>query len=503
MKKQILVVTVISVLISTTVKSQESIVFDKQYLFDGRNNYIKDFKQTPDGGFICGGLIGYEMFDERFLLFKTDSLGEVEWYKYQDSVSVNSDLWAVDITKTGNYVGFGITQENPEWHQSGAIVMYDETGDTLWSKQYAFNSLSVDGEKTKVYFYDGKYTRDNSLIAAGCIQDPGIINAHNPIVVKTNLVGDTLWTWRLCNVDNTIVIESIDETIEGEYIAVGRADLPINDNKVTWAPQRGFIVKLSPNGELIFLKEWTDIDYNYFTDVAINSNNELVISGVYWKHPTDDNSTYHTLLVKTDSVGETYFYRQIEYGKNIGANAIAVSVTGEICVASMYGSMLGYENWKYDVLLQKFSNTGEILFTDYIGGQNTENWPYAVVSTIDNGFAFCGAYTTDTGPQSWLVKVDSLGNGVYNEGWINSVNENMLLSGITIYPNPAQEIVNFSIPFDYSSFEVSILSFEGKEIKVFNKSDSFFYIGDLSNGIYLVRIIVNNQMFYQKLVINQ
>jgi hypothetical protein len=268
-------------------------------LFDGRNNYIKDFKQTPDGGFICSGLIGFEMFDERFLLFKTDSLGEVEWYKYQDSVSVNSDLWAVDITKTGNFVGFGVTQENPDWHQSGAIVMYSEFGDTLWSKQYAFDSRFLVGEKIEMAFYDGKYTRDNSLIAAGATIDPGIYYGVNPIVVKTNLMGDTLWTWRLLNVDNNIVIESIDETIEGDYIAVGRADLPIIDNKVTWAPQRGFIVKLSPNGELIYLKEWTDIDYNYFTDVAISSNNELVISGVYWNHPTDDNSTYHTLLVKS------------------------------------------------------------------------------------------------------------------------------------------------------------------------------------------------------------
>jgi hypothetical protein len=483
--------------------SQESIVFDKQYLFDNRNNYIKDFKQTPDGGFICGGSIGFEMFDERFLLFKTDSLGEVEWYKYQDSVSVNSDLWAVDITKTGNYVGFGVTQENPEWHSCGAIVMYNNIGETLWTKQYAFEHPSINDMFSMITFYDGLYTSDNSLVVAGAIKDDNLgSSAPNPIVVKTNLIGDTLWTWRLFNVDNKIVIESIDETIEGDYIAVGRADLPIIPEDKTYAPQRGFIVKLSSSGEQIYLKEWTDIDYNYFTDVAINSNNELVISGVYWKHPTDDNSTGHTLLVKTDSIGGTIFYKQIQYGKNVGANAIAISVTDEICVTSMYESLLGYINWKYDVLLQKFSNSGEILFTDYIGGQNTENWPYAVVSTNDNGFAFCGAYTTNSGPRSWLVKVDSLGNGVYNEGWINIINSNQMLSLINIYPNPAQEIINISFPFEYSAFNATILNLEGKEIKVFDESETNFYIGDLCNGVYLVKIIANNQMFYQKLVIN-
>jgi len=443
------------------------------------------------------------MFDERFLLFKTDSLGEVEWYKYQDSVSVNSDLWAVDITKTGNYVGFGITQENPEWHQSGAIVMYDETGDTLWSKQYAFNSLFVDGEKTRIFFNDGKYTRDNSLIAAGCIQDPGVINAHNPIVVKTNLVGDTLWTWRLFNVDNTIVIESIDETNEGDYIAVGRADLPINDNKVTWAPQRGFIVKLSPNGELIFLKEWTDIDYNYFTDVAINSNNELVISGVYWKHPTDDNSTYHTLLVKTDSIGETIFYKQIEYGKNCAGIGVVTDNSDNICLMTMFGAPEDSSGvWGFEVLLQKYYDNGNFGWEKSIGGVYITNWPYAIVSTNDDGFAFCGLYSiANDHNYSWVVKTDSLGNGNYQQGWINSISKINIDLGINIYPNPVSDIVTVETLHSNENFDMWVYDLSGRNImSFFNISEiKTFSVKDLLNGIYIIKIKSNDRVFTGKL----
>jgi len=199
-------------LLSSVLSAQESIMFDKQFIFDNHGSYPRDLKQTTDGGYICAGGIGFSMYDERYLLFKTDSLGELEWYTYSDSPAVNSNLHAVDLTKTGGYVGIGCTQDNPDWHNSGAIVMYDSLGGTLWTKQYAFQHPSIDGLNSMIYFYDGLFTSDNSLVAAGAIKDDNLGSDPNPIVVKTNIAGDTLWTWRLYNTDNTIIINSIAET---------------------------------------------------------------------------------------------------------------------------------------------------------------------------------------------------------------------------------------------------------------------------------------------------
>lgn len=503
MKNLNLILLLAASICSNTLFAQESIVFDKQYSFD-YGNYIKDFEQTQDGGFICAGGIGFAMFDIRFLLFKTDSYGEVEFCKYQDTPSINSDLFAVGVTKTGNYVGIGKTQENPDWHDSGAIVMYNSNGDTLWSKQYAFDNPTILDMKSYITFYNGICTSDNCILAVGAIRDRDLGNSWpNPLVVKTDIAGDTLWTWRLFNEQNRIVIESVAETKEGDYIAVGSADLPILSQEKNYAPQRGFIVKLSKDGELIFLEEWTDIDFNVFTDVAVNSNNEIVISGAAFRHPPEyPDDSYHSLLVKTDENGETIFYKEIFYGKNMTGTAISVSGSNGICLVSMYESLLGYANWKYDVLCQTFSNSGEILFNKYIGGKFIQNWPYSVISTMDGGFAFCGSYSTDTQVLSWLVKVDSLGNGDYNEGWINSVESIDSEAQIIIYPNPANDKISILLPIQGQFYNACIYNLEGKEIKHFTGCDNTMFVADLCNGIYVIRITTGNQVFNQKIIIN-
>lgn len=506
MKNQKLLLTLTVLLYCVKLLSQESIVFDKQYLFDERNNYIKGLKQTSDGGFICGGSIGFEMYDVRFLLFKTDSLGEVEFYKYQDSVSVNSDLRAVDITKTGNFVGFGKTQENPDWHSSGAIVMYNSEGDTLWTKQYAFQHPSIVGLYSMISFYDGIYTSDNSLVAAGSIKDDNLGDSDpNPIVVKTNIVGDTLWTWRLYNTDNTIVIESIAETHEGDYVAVGRADMPILSEDKTYAPQRGFIVKLSPEGELVYLKEWTDIEFNYFTDLAINNNGELVISGVCFRHPPGyPDDSYHSLLVKTDALGETILYEEIFYGKNCGGVGVITDNADDICLLIMFGAAADSNGvWGFEVLLQKYYNDGNLGWEKSIGGVYITNRPYAIASTKDNGFAFCGLYSTATQNFSWLVKVDSLGNGDYSEGWINDISSNYYDQEIHIYPNPANQNIHVQFLNEQNRFNISIFSLDGREIKRLENQSNSIFVGDLANGLYIIKINYDNRTYTKKIIVKR
>jgi hypothetical protein len=501
MKKTILILLSM-LLLSSVLNAQESIMFDKQFLFDDHGSYPKDLKQTPDGGYICGGGIGFGMYDVRYLLFKTDSLGDLEWYKYQDNPSINSDLWAVDLTKTGGYVGIGCTQDNPDWHNSGAIVMYDSLGDTLWTKQYAFDNPFIRGTKYEINFYDGKCTNDNCILAVGGINTTESSDV-NPIIIKTNLQGDTLWTWRLNEEENNIKIMSVAETQEGDYVAVGSADMPILSEDKTYALQRGFIVKLSADGELIYLKEWTDIDYNLFDDVAINSEGELLIAGTYFYDPPE-YPNYYALLVKTDENGETIFYKQIVYGKNIGIRTISVPENDEINLVLMYESLLGWEAWHYDVSLQRYTNEGDLLWTQYIGGQDVDAWPYSVISTNDNGVAFCGLYHVSyDNNYSWLVKTDSLGNGPYGQGWINSIHEINSSQDVDLYPNPAKDIVNIKLPMRNHGFDVEIFGFDGRLIKRLNNQHNTIFVGDLKNGAYILKIISEKQIFIKKILIQK
>jgi hypothetical protein len=503
MKKTILILLSM-LLLSSVLNAQESIMFDKQFLFDDHGSYPRDLKQTPDGGYVCAGGIGFSMYDDRYLLFKTDSLGELEWYNYSDSSAVHSTLWAVDLTKTGGYVGIGSTQDNPDWHNSGAIVMYDSLGDTLWTKQYAFNNPFIPGTKYGIFFNDGKCTSDNCILAAGSIMEDNLGTDPNPIVVKTNLQGDTLWTWRLFEEGNRIIIMSVAETQEGDYVAVGRADKPIVDTeKTTYAPQRGFIVKISQAGELIYLKEWTDIDYNLFDDVAINSEGELLIAGTYFNHPPEfpDDENFG-LLLKTDSYGNTVFFKTIEYGIGLHGFTVNVSSSNDIVFVGYFAVPLTLD-WKHDVLLRKYSNNGDLLWSRNIGDKEAYDWPYSVITTNDNGIAFCGLYSPDTGNYSWLVKTDSLGNGVYSDGWINDITINDYDQEIRIYPNPANQNINVQFQNEQNRFNVSIFSFDGRAVKHIENSSNTVYVGDLTNGLYLLKITLDNRSITKKIMVKR
>ncbi len=497
MKLLNLIVLIAITCITTNAFCQQSIVFDKQYSFDNQGSYPKDFKQTPDGGYICAGSIGFAMFDIRFLLFKTDSLGNLEWYKYQNNPSVDCDLWAVDITKTGSYVGIGVSLDNPNWHHSAAIVMYNNYGDTLWSKQYAFPITGNASLQSKMYFYDGLCTEDNSILAVGSIVDSSF---SNPLVVKTDMNGDTLWTWRLHKVQNTIVLESVAETADGDYVAVGRAEVQVLDSsKTDAAPNRGIIVKLNPDGELIYLKEWTDVDFNVFKDIYIDKDGNFVIVGTYIIYEPD--VSYHVLLVKTDANGNTMYYRQISYGRFDSGMCLTCDINNNIYLLNMYTTPLA-EDWPDDVLLQKYTPDGELLWQHSIGGQNIQNWPYEIVSTTDGGIAFCGLYHSD-GNYSWLVKTDSLGNGPYGPGWINAVPENNFNAEVKVYPNPADQ--NISIKSSQAGLAMIIEFYDiyGRLIKTEGIADNHVYVGDLNNGNYIIRIITGNKTYVKKLMINR
>jgi hypothetical protein len=408
----------------------------------------------------------------------------------------------VDITETGNYIGIGTTMDNPDWHESGAIVMYDSNGDTLWTRQYAFNYPDDENYKYKVNFYCGLFSKDNSIVSGGTIANYNS-DYCDPLIVKTNIAGDTLWTWRIFKGDDQIVINSITETKDGDYVAVGKADKPILSEGKTYAPQRGFIVKLRPNGELIYLKEWTDIEFNYFTDVAINQNGELLISGVYFQHPpVFPDDSYHALLVKTNADGETIFYKQVKYGKNCNGVSVANMSNNDIALIIMFGAPEDLDGvWGFETLLQKYSNSGEIEWTKSIGGVGITNWPYSLISTFDNGSAFCGLYGLNIGNYSWLVKADSLGNGVYEHGWINDISANYLNEEIQIYPNPVNQNLNICIINETYNFNATIHSLDGKEVKYIENQYNSVFVGDLPDGLYIIKITLNNKTYTKKIIV--
>ena len=509
MKKQILVVTFISVLISTFLQAQESIVFDKRYFFDN-GGILTCGKQTNDTGYIAVGYYSQSMVDDSYLIMKTDSVGNMKWYNYFGMQG--SRLWGVDITIDGDYIAAGASLDNPEWKERAVLIKYNQSGDSIWKKEYLSPNTPGDTVFSKTFFYDLICTRDTAIVAVGgCNFSDGLYHGGSgtdPFVVKTDYNGDTIWTWRAYvqndpeyGVSNVVYFSSIAETPEGDYIAVGHSDYPVVLNNKT-GPNGGVLAKFSKNGELLFFKEFHDIAYTIFCDVEIDSQGNIIVFGDKINYENYDSLGIESgLVVKFDADGNVLFYRLISSIKSVVGKAGCVSKNDEILFAGLLIPPDELE-WRQDTWLINYNSNGEKLWDKTIGGQNTDEIVFDLNFTNDNGIIIYGAYhQSNQNLYGWIVKTDSIGNGVYEQGWQNSINHVQFISDVTVYPNPASDFVSIDLPDLTTSYDLSIYNMTGQLVycKENNNEKMCIYIEDYPEGNYIIKIQSDKMVYTGKL----
>ena len=81
-------------------------------------------------------------------------------------------------------------------------------------------------------------------------------------------------------------------------------------------------------------------------------------------------------------------------------------------------------------------------------------------------------------------------------------NENFALNELKTYPNPVNDILNFS--FDKEITAVSIINLLGQEVlsKSLNNNETSINVADLAAGAYLVKVLSGNEIKTVKVVKN-
>lgn len=72
---------------------------------------------------------------------------------------------------------------------------------------------------------------------------------------------------------------------------------------------------------------------------------------------------------------------------------------------------------------------------------------------------------------------------------------------IKIYPNPANEVITISIPANRSIINVSVIGLDGHIYKTGIRSSTLRVAG-MKPGIYILKIELNEEIFYKKIMIN-
>ncbi len=235
------------------------------------------------------------------------------------------------------------------------VLKIDYAGNEIWKKFYDYEV----GDSWR--FKIGKTST-------------GFVLAGHHHVLNLDNEGNVLWYKKIDGYDITDTsaeIQSVKQDSQGNIFLVGG-----RSSSHVGTLQEGVLTKLSRNGEIIWEKTYKPSLRNFFNDLVINSNNELVVLG------------------STETSGFTY----------------------EMWLSGNFST----SEEKIDFWVLKLDKDGEIIWENTFGDGKID-FPNQIISTSDNNFVVVGYGAS-------LFKIDNSGNLVWSNTTLSAFNPTFSIS---------------------------------------------------------------------------
>jgi hypothetical protein len=244
-----------------------SLMFIRMYAFTQQSfikqfdqTYIYSVQQTTDTGFIITGATGN--FSTPYIgLIKTDKNGDTLWTKKYGNPNTTNIGYAVQQTFDGGYVVAGISNTSIGPYDI-YLMKTNSTGDTLWTKSY--------GSPGNDYAYSIKQTTDSGFIIAGSIDYNGL-GRSDAFLIKTNAHGDTLWT-KSYGGDSIEYANAVELTTDGGFIFIGYTN-SFGTNSYDFDI---YLIKTDSIGDTLWTKTFGTTDYDYV--ILLNKQRMVALS---------------------------------------------------------------------------------------------------------------------------------------------------------------------------------------------------------------------------------
>lgn len=410
------------------------------YALGGINNdWGYSVKQTFDKGYIIGvssNSYGNGGYDA--CLMKRDSLGNYEWKKCYGGNDWDL-VYSVAQTHDSGYVFCGETYNNTNGFSDVYVVKTNQLGDTIWTR--TVGGALVDKGNSIIE------TSDSNIVVAGVKNT--LVDSTQIYVLKFDFNGTLLWD----SVYGDSLYENLNQiiqTADGDYAMVGSTN-----SLSTGGDQDYLIKKISRNGN--WLWDFTIVngpsptpqDEEALALVEL-SNNYLLISGYSMTGANSKNIAFFQLKPDGNWAGVSSVYSSVNDDL---VNSVSIGVGGSILGA---GITMSFGSGLEDVLLIK-------LDTIY-SGQDTSMTGYPDIIPLN-------------------------------------VNTKYVSNEIIIYPNPVKD--KFEI--DFKNLErishITLYDITGQIVYSKDYFDEEIDISHLTKGIYL--LVVNpgeNERFQTKII---
>jgi hypothetical protein len=325
----------------------------------------KSVQQTSDGGYIIAGFTSSFGAGGDVYLVKTDSLGDTLWTKTFGG-SFGDEAWSVRETSDGGYIIAGSTNSFGAGLSDAYLIKTNSLGDTLWTK--TLGGIDYD------FGNSVQQTSDGGYIVAGVTESFGA-GLYDAYLIKTDSLGDTLWTktygdsgWDYGN--------SVQQTSDGGYIIAGSTNsFGVADNEV-------YLIKTNSFGDNLWTRTYggpfNDDDHGFSVQQA--SDGGYIIAGTTQSFGTGN----YVYLIKTDSLGDSLWTRT--YGDTLSDQGHSVQQTsdgGYIIAGSTNSFGAGLD----DVYLIKTDGNGMVVGVEESNDEyRTRNFEFRLLQNHPNPF---------------------------------------------------------------------------------------------------------------------
>jgi hypothetical protein len=330
----------------------------------------------------------------------------------------------------------------------------DAYGNSSWNKKFTFPSL-ITRMNNVITTHDGGY-----LIAGGTLD-----NSHSIYLIKTNSLGDTIWTKCYEHLHyygyNDMDLHPVQQTTEGGFILI--ADTSYYDSCVC-------VMKLDSFGEVTWSKIYSITSSNYGRSIRQTFDGGFIFPLSSSIVKTDSNGDtlwtkalgfiIEDLIQTTDSgfmiTGQGYLSRLNSSGDSLWTKKIAMDYSSCISQTTDGGFIIGGIDevpldfyGVEDAFLVRVNPSGDTLWTENIGfGDSIIT---NVFQTYDGGYfvnGFGNTFLHSSGEDCFWAKLDSAGNGLCNI-------YHHPLPPVTFQPNPIAEPITI-FPFSVSATHIPI-----------------------------------------------
>ncbi len=248
--------------------------------------------QTSDSGFVMLGETYSVAGQNDIYIVKTDKLGTVQWAHTYGGTSWEKNV-SINQTSDGGYYTVGTTSSFNSLNSDIYAIKLDASGNVAWSKIYGETQTDV-GEI-------GLQTLDGGFLIVSKTLNYDI-STWKIGLIKTNDLGDTLWTRTYKKVGATeLTAWGAEQTKDGNYVLVGYL-------QSTPGYYKGYILKVDSIGNYMWAYSYTSNQYLY--TIRETPDTGLIISSVSGGGFGMGNND--VLLIKTNSNGNSGCYQNAD-----------------------------------------------------------------------------------------------------------------------------------------------------------------------------------------------